>query len=89
MAGRWLLNKKEKEKKYEVMRKMKGYICPETVLVVLTLNQRMLGGDEVITFSHVQEVSGGEVGAKENANFYDEPFKSDDYFYFQSIWDEE
>ena len=67
----------------------KEYICPEMDVVVLTLNQHMLGGDEVITFSNVEEVSGGEVGAKEYPDFIDDDFKSDDYFYFQSIWEDD
>jgi hypothetical protein len=90
MAERSLLNEGgDKGKKHGVMLMKKEYIFPVTDLVVLTLNQHMLGGDEVITFSNVQEVSGGEVGAKENADFFDDDFKPDDYFYFQSIWDDE
>lgn len=90
MVERSLLNEGgEKGKKDEVMQMKKGYICPKTELVILMLNEHMLGGDEVITFSNVQEVSGGEVGAKENSDFFDDDFKPDDYFYFQSIWDDE
>lgn len=71
----------------------KEYLLPFTEVVVLALNECMLGGDEVIKFSNVQEVSHGEVNAKEYSDFHDfnyDIFENDTYQYTESynIWEE-
>lgn len=65
----------------------KLYIKPATKKVVLSLRQTVLGDDEVINFNSVEQVSGGEVGAKDG-EFYDDNSVYEGFATSRSVWDE-